>query len=177
MPPAATPGAYTLTLTLVDNQAQPVSSPTNLGQVTIAGLPRSFTVPPMASALTATFGDSLKLWGFTYAGQGELTLAWSALKTPPGDYKFFVHLFDPADGTIVAQKDAQPRQNTYPTSLWLPDEVVTDTIRLDLSQVNPGDYRLGVGWYNAAGRLPARDANGQPVADDRVILPEIVHLP
>jgi hypothetical protein len=55
--------------------------------------------------------------------------------------------------------------------------VVPDTVTLNLKNVAPGDYRLAVGWYDATGRLPALDANNQPLADDQVVLPETLHLP
>jgi len=147
-----------------------------VGQVQIAGVPRVFTVPPLKTPLAATFGGLLKLWGYDYDG-GRLSLAWSALESPPRDYKFFVHLFDPSDNAIPTQVDAMPRNNTYPTSHWLKGEVVTDTVTLDLAKVPAGDYRLAVGWYDENGRLPALDANGQPLADDQVVLPETVRIP
>jgi hypothetical protein len=174
--PAATPGQYALSVVLVDDQARPVGQSLAVGPVEITGVPRVFTVPPLKTALAATFGEQLKLWGYAYAG-GKLTLTWSALAAPQRDYKFFVHVFSAADGQIATQVDAMPRQGTYPTSHWLAGEVVTDTVTLNLTHVPAGEYHLSVGWYDETGRLPAMDANGQPVADDQVILPETLYIP
>jgi hypothetical protein len=175
--PDAMPGDYTLSVVLVDEQNQPVGATVVVGKVTIAGRPRLFTVPTMKTPLEATFGDVLKLWGYDYVRPGQITLAWSALAAPGRDYKFFVHLFNPVDNSIVAQFDGMPHNYTYPTSHWAKGEVVTDTVTLDLANVPAGDYRLAVGWYDESGRLPARDVHGQPLADDRLILPEAIHIP
>jgi hypothetical protein len=175
--PAAAPGQYALSVVLLDEQGQPVGQKAAVGQVQVAGVPRLFTVPPIKSPLAATFGGFLKLWGYDYAGAGQLSLIWSALEPPPHDYKFFVHLIGAGDNDIAAQVDAMPHNNTYPTSHWLKGEVVTDTVKLNLTNVPAGDYRLAVGWYDDQGRLPALDANNKSLADDQVVLPETIHLP
>jgi hypothetical protein len=175
--PDAAPGDYRLSVMLVDEQNQPVGTAVALGSVRVSGTTRLFTVPPMKTPLEATFGDVLKLWGYDYAAGGRLTLAWGALAAPGRDYKFFVHLFNPADDSIVAQYDGMPHNYTYPTSHWAKGEVITDTVALDLTKVPAGDYRLAVGWYDDSGRLAALDARGQPLADDRLILPETIHIP
>jgi len=173
----AAPGDYRLSVRLLDEQNQPMGAAVALGHIKVVGTPRVFTVPAMKTPLEATFGDVLKLWGYDYAPGGRLTLAWSALAAPGRDYKFFVHLFNPADDSIVAQADGMPHNYTYPTSHWAKGEVVTDTVTLDLTNVPAGDYRLALGWYDDSGRLAAKDAQGQPVADDRLILPEPIHIP
>jgi hypothetical protein len=175
--PAVTPGRYALSVVLVDDRAQPVGQPVAVGQVQIAGVPHVFTVPPLKTPLVASFGGLLKLWGYDYAGAGQLTLTWGALAAPQRDYKFFVHLFGATDNIIAAQVDAMPHNDTYPTSHWLKGEVVTDTVRLNLTNVSPGDYRLAVGWYDGNGRLPAVNASNQPLTDDQVVLPETLHIP
>ena len=101
-----------------------------------------------------------------------LTLWWQAATSPTEDYKRFVHLYDPTTENIVAQDDAMPRAWAYPTTWWVVDEVVSETVTLDMSAASPGDYRLGVGWYDPAtlDRLPATDAAGQPHPSNRVTL-------
>jgi len=102
----------------------------------------------------------------------RLTLWWQALRAPRGDYTVFVHLFDPASEAVVAQSDAMPRGGAYPTSWWAEGEVVSETVTLSLADVPPGRYRLAVGLYTwPAPRLPARDAAGVPIPDDRPVLP------
>jgi hypothetical protein len=92
-----------------------------------------------------------------------LVLWWQAATAPTHDYKRFVHLYDPATENIVAQDDAMPRAWAYPTTWWAAGEVVSETVALDVTTVPPGEYRLGIGWYDPAtlDRLPATDAGGQ----------------
>ncbi len=103
------------------------------------------------------------------------------MDAPAADLIVFVHLFDPATEEIAVQSDATPRTNTYPTSRWAEDEVVEDKVTLSLAGVPAGQYRLAVGLYRMAGeqssRLPAVDAEGDPVPDGRVILPAEVVIP
>ena len=88
-----------------------------------------------------------------------------------------VHLFDPATERIVAQFDGMPLHGVYPTSWWLPGEVLSDQITLSLADVPAGRYRLATGVYDpgTVARLEAVDAAGHPLPDNRLILPmEIV---
>ncbi len=96
------------------------------------------------------------------------------MATPHSDYKVFVHLFDPADERIVAQHDAMPFDGRYPTSWWVPGEVVSETITLSPTGVKPGDYRLAVGLYEprTATRLVTLGPDGARLAADRLVLPE-----
>ncbi len=183
-PPDLAPGSYAVALRLVDAAGQPAGPEVALGQVEVAGQARSFSLPAYATEVGATFGPALKLWGYTAAQDAaslRLTLVWSALEAPGADYKFFVHLFNPADEFVAAQVDAMPHANTYPTALWAAGEVVTDSITLPLAGLAPGRYRVAVGWYDPTApglpRLPARDAQGQPLPADRAVLPLEVAVP
>jgi hypothetical protein len=177
------PGHYTLALALVDGGGQPVSPEVALLPLNVAGRPRSFTVPPVATPVGATYGGVIKFWGYdsqTAPDAVHLTLVWSALATPGRDYKFFVHLFNPADGSVVQQFDAMPHNFAYPTALWVSGEVVTDTVTLPLAGVAPGAYQLAIGWYDPnhpEQRLPALDAQGGSLPDDRAVLPLTVRVP
>lgn len=171
-------GMYNLSIQLVDEQDTLVGNMENVGQVEVLGRARTFTLPPLQTTVSATFDEQIMLAGYNAeqtAVELKLQLAFQALTTPRGDYKYFVHLFDPLTENIPVQIDTVPRAFTYPTSLWVKDEVVVEDLMLNLSAVPPGTYRLAVGWYNpnAEGlpRLPALDAKGQPLDFDRVILP------
>jgi hypothetical protein len=51
-------------------------------------------------------------------------------------------------GAIVTQVDEGPQQGSYPTSLWVAGEVVTDRHTLTMpSDLSVGDYRLRIGFY------------------------------
>ena len=142
--------------------------------------PRQFTVPPIPHPMAVTFGGEIRLLGYDVEQAKDrlhLTLYWQALTAPRGDYTRFVHLFDPAKGTLVAQNDSPPRGGKYPTSWWVAEEVVTETVTLPLEGVPPGAYRLAVGLYDATvTRLPAVGPDGQPVPDNYPMLPLEVRI-
>lgn len=181
--PDLKPGPYTLVLQLVDEKQQPLSDAVAVRTVTVTGRDRTFTLPPLQTPFTATFGQSLQLYGYDAVREGQMlnvTLAWGARTAPGADYKYFVHLLNPADESVPLQVDTAPRNFTYATALWAAGEVVTDTISFDLSLAPPGNYVLAIGWYppdQPYQRLPAFDAAGQPLPFDRVILPLEVEVP
>ena len=147
--------------------------------VEIEGRERSYTIPAMQVKLDISFGDQMRLLGYDLRreeGELQLGLHWQARQQMEGDYRVFVHLFDPATEEIVAQDDAMPRQNQYPTSWWAGGEVVSDVVTISLKDVPPGRYRLALGVYDpqTMDRLAAVGPDGAPVADNRVILDEEV---
>ncbi len=175
LPPVLSPGTYDLRLTLADVVC------TLRERVTVTPRLRAFDVPAIPHPLAADFGGEIRLLGYDMQRAGDvvtLVLWWQAATSPTKDYKRFVHLYDPATENIVAQDDAMPRAWTYPTTWWAASEVVSETVTLDVSDradagaVPPGEYRLGVGWYDPAtfDRLPATNAAGQPHPLNRVTL-------
>jgi hypothetical protein len=141
----------------------------------------SFTVPDGVVPVTAVFEDQIKLRGYTLEQRSdelELTLYWQALGAGREDFSHFVHLVDAATGEIVAQHDAMPRRNSYPTSQWSAAEIVSDP--LALHQLPPGDYRLAVGLYRPVApdypRLAVVDEQGRPITDARLFLPESITI-
>jgi hypothetical protein len=138
-------------------------------------VPRVFAEPQPTYPLHVAWGDAILLHGYELqhsAKSLELTLYWQAQRRMDASYKVFVHLVDVATGEIVVQDDAVPRRWTYPTNWWERGEVVEDTIRLSLSEVLPGRYRLVVGLYDQGTRerLPAYSADGERYPDDAVPL-------
>jgi hypothetical protein len=117
---------------------------------------RSFVVPSPGHASDADFGGKVELLGYSLSAEAAapgdrltVTLFWRAQTEMEEDYTVFVHLAGP-DGRLSGQHDGQPAGGTYPTSLWLSDEVVTDlhevTIRAD---AQAGDHWVEVGLYVA----------------------------
>jgi hypothetical protein len=157
------------------------------GSVTFQPRARHFELPDdLPQPLDVDFGEQIRLAGYdlSYDGSGDapaldLDLWWVALQQPETGYKVFVHLFDPDTEAIATQSDAAPRQGSYPTLGWLPGEVISDTVRLSLATVPPGKYRLALGLYDPATstRLPAIAADGTPLPDQRLVLPEEIGVP
>ncbi len=118
----------------------------------------------------ATVFDVAMLEGFDLGGAGEvtarpgarvpLTLYWRAAGPTPADLTVFVHLADPTDRT-VAQADGPPAGGEWPSSAWVPGQIVID--RRDLvipREAAPGPYRVRVGFYDPA--TAARAGAGRP---------------
>jgi len=178
---AAPPGLAELTLNLVDaNTGQPLlQQDYTLANLSIAGQSRVFTAPQsMQHTLGANMGNHVLLLGYDAAQDSvspgdvlEVTLYWQALKAMDTSYKVFTHLLDSQEG-IWGQKDDVPVQGTYPTTGWLPGEVITDTYAIAVrSDAPPGEYLLEVGMYDPSSgeRLPVLGVDGQR-AGDRVLL-------
>ncbi|MBN1584488.1 MAG: hypothetical protein JXA89_27530 [Anaerolineae bacterium] len=126
------------------------------------------------------FGEQMWLLGYTPRQEGNqitLDLYWQALRAMPTNYKFFVHLVRPSDGTIVAQHDWMPRNWSYPTSLWDRQELFVDRIAVNVDGVEPGSYQLAIGVYEPEGdRLATVAGTGIAAAGGRAILQEPIEV-
>lgn len=118
----------------------------------------------------ATVFDVAMLEGFDFGGAGEvtarrgarvpLTLYWRAAGPTPADLTVFVHLADPTDRT-VAQADGPPAGGEWPSSAWVPGQIVIDHRELAIPwDAAPGTYRVRVGFYDPA--TAARAGAGRP---------------
>jgi hypothetical protein len=151
--------------------------------VYVEGRERVWELPEMQREVGAHFGGTIELAGYDLAREGDtlkLTLHWRALAAPERHYMFFVHVADPATGVPATQADAMPRGFTYPTGMWAAGEVVSDEVELSLAGVPPGQYDLAIGWYDPddpSQRLPATDATGNPLPDNRLVLPDSITVP
>ena len=113
-----------------------------LGRVALA----SSSVCMASVAANADFGGQMRLLGYRLASD-RVTLCWSAEAAMAVDYTVFVHIFD-AQGKSLGAADGQPRGGLYPTSAWLPGDLVTDEHPLFLpagASVRVGVYRLDTG--------------------------------
>ena len=133
--------------------------------------------------LPAYLGDAAKLHGFdlasTAADEMQVTLHWEVLKRTDENLIVFVHMFDAEDDFVVGH-DSVPMRRTYPSTVWSPGELLTDTHTLSVYDgIEPGEYRLVAGMYRFRDtqRLPARDANGQRFADDLIPLGHRMSFP
>jgi 4-amino-4-deoxy-L-arabinose transferase-like glycosyltransferase len=106
----------------------------------------------------------------------SLTVYWRATSAPPTDYITFVHLLDPT-GNLAAQIDRPPREGHYPTSFWVPGEVVSDTLTLRVPvTAAPDIYRLVGGMYTwpDLARLPVVGPDGQAQSGQLVELGRVI---
>jgi hypothetical protein len=179
VPPTTPPGDYVLSLTLHDLVAGvSLGSYTFPQRVRVRGRERVWELPPMQQEMGASFGGMIELAGYDLRREGnhlQLMLYWRALAVPDQHYMFFIHVADPTTGRPVTQVDTMPRGFTYPTGMWATGEVVSDEVVLSLEQVPSGRYNLAVGWYTpseTSQRLAAIDELGNPLPDDRLILPD-----
>jgi hypothetical protein len=143
-----------------------------LGEVELLESERSFTVPEVGTAVDAEFGQEMRLLGYDLDGS-ELTLVWQGVARPSADYTIFVHLLNPDGTCCVWQVDAMPRANSYPTTLWLPDEVVVEQYSMSLPTAL-GTYPLEVGVYVAENgvrlAVVGRDSQGDFVYLEPVVI-------
>jgi 4-amino-4-deoxy-L-arabinose transferase-like glycosyltransferase len=140
----------------------------------------------VSNSMLATLGDRVRFLGYDLqtasARAGEtlsFTLYWQALRPMDISYTVFTHLLGPSN-QVLGQKDGVPRDGAYPTTLWQPGEVVADTYTFAIApDAPPGSYPLEIGMYRVetAKRLPVVGVDGQPLPDDRILLPEVNVLP
>ena len=140
----------------------------------------------VATPMSVTLGDQVRFLGYDLPQPAvrpgerlQFTLYWQALRPMDVSYSVFTHLLGP-DNEIVAQQDGVPRGGAYPTTAWQPGEVVADTYSFVIpADTDAGSYPLEVGMYRleTATRLPAMDAGGQRLPDDRILLVEVTVLP
>lgn len=105
----------------------------------------------------------------------EVTLYWQAQRPQSENYQVFVHLLAP-DGFLSAQSD-KLNPGDFPTHRWPLDKYVLDdhTLALPLG-LAPGVYTVMTGLWLApdGGRLPVRDAAGEPVGEYFVLYELVV---
>lgn len=136
--------------------------------------PRTFDPPEIAQPINAEFDDSISLYGYETALSDQrltVTLDWFVREMVEDNYNFFVHVLAD-DGRLVAQQDSMPLGGAYPTFWWAAGEYIRDTVTLDLSTLDAGQYTIRVGWYDllTLARLPVIDAGSLDVQDDALIL-------
>jgi len=173
LPREIPPGDYPLRLHLSDlATGTEKNEPLNLGVVTVQAIERTFNVPSISHPLSATLGGQVQLLGYDLSAEVvvpeatlTLTLYWRALTEMDEDYTVFTHLLAP-DGSLTGQQDNPPVGGTYPTSLWLAGEVVTDVYEIPIrADAAPGTNQLEVGMYVAetGARLSIAGTSGDSI--------------
>lgn len=183
VPHDAPAGVYTLTLAVADgNSGQVMDDPALLMALRLEAVDRRTVVPSIRHPLAANLGGQIEFLGYdldrTAAAAGEtlhLMLYWRALAAMDTSYTVFTHLLDGAN-QIRGQQDNLPLGGSYPTTLWLPGEVVLDEYALVVdADAPPGEHVLEIGLYVAENgrRLPVLDEAGQAIGD-RILLSQVL---
>jgi hypothetical protein len=96
----------------------------------------------------------------------RVNVTWHPLQTLAQNFKVFVHLVDPA-GNVIAQYDGYPQSGQYPTTHWIPGELIEDAYPvLFPADVLSGPYRVFLGLYDETTliRLPvSTDSEGRVI--------------
>lgn len=148
---------------------------TVLGEVDVTAGERLFTPPAIETQTTALFGSEIQLLGYTLTSNHKLSLVWQAAEKPTTSYTVFVHLLNPDGSCCVWQQDSLPQQGSYPTTRWLPNEVVVDEYQIELPAALPaGEYPLEIGLYLAeTGQRLTVTVPGQPPTDFLYLRPVV----
>jgi hypothetical protein len=166
-------------LSVSDSQGAEVGQSATFGRVKVGSASDSLT--PSARKLSYRLGEGIGLVGYELTGTiapGDslsVTLYWSPSIPINEDWTVFVHLVDQA-GQLWSQDDSQPRDSTYPTSLWAEGEVIADVHELTLPADLPaGTYEIRVGMYRleTVERLPVVDPSGDRQPGDTAVLEKI----
>jgi 4-amino-4-deoxy-L-arabinose transferase-like glycosyltransferase len=105
-----------------------------------------------------------------------LKLYWRGLRQMTQNYTFSAQIL--GNATRVAQKDSWPLDGAFPTTAWMPDEIVEDTYVLSIAEDAPSnvyDIQIVVYWVDESGsinRLQLVTPDGRLV-DDFVLLTQI----
>jgi len=161
-----------------DREGRPLGSPI-IGRVKIAPEePQSYAIP---NPTYFNLADKVALVGYDLEERAvrpsdtlPLTLFWQALEKMDEDYTVFNHFID-EKGRIWGQRDSQPLDGYYPTTLWDVGEIVKDDYHLIIEDDAPaGEYQIEVGMYRLEDgeRLSIMDEGGRLIGD-RILLDRV----
>jgi hypothetical protein len=129
----------------------------------------------LSSPPTFGYGREVELAGARIDDGGArlyVLLWWRVHEPLGGNYKVFVHLLDQG-GELQASGDDFPRGGAMPTGNWRSGDLIADEHEILVPEdLPPRDYRVAVGFYDSEQRLPAWDADGQPLPAATAIIGE-----
>jgi len=169
LPPDLAEGDYAL-------QAGTEDKLISLTRLHIASREHCYDMPPMQHSLDVQFEQGITLLGYdsqpptVQPGKTvTVTLYWQGKQQITASYKVSVQMLS-AGLRIMAQEDSIPARWTYPTTAWLPGEIITDEHVLTIKpEAAPGDYTLIVALYDERSAQRLRVEQGGK-SRDHVIL-------
>jgi hypothetical protein len=161
---------HTGLITFLDPERVGNTLPESLQQIYATNLPAFVPEYPVE----AQFADKLSLLGYDLQGEriapgGEISVSyyWKALEAMDEDYVIFVHfirrehsMLDPETVTRLKRKfgrpitdwfqqDHEPLSGAYPTSQWIPGELVREDYIVAIPPgIEPGEYEIWLGVWN-----------------------------
>jgi hypothetical protein len=157
---------------------------TELPSVTLAvgrGVPARASAPAPEHVMDSMLEHGIELAGYDVSADGALylTLYWKldGEQRVPSDYTVFMHLVDEQGILVMEPADAPPLQGDWPTSAWVPGQMVADTRLLALPpNLHPGRYAVRVGLYDPSSgvRLAAWRPDETRWPEDAVVLEDVV---
>ena len=135
--------------------------------------------PQDMRGLDIRFGDELFLLGYDLVDESvtvgqdlHVRLYWLALERMTTDYTFYVHVFG-QQGTRIGRVDTYPGGGNYPTSLWVPGDVICEEyavpIASDAAAPAAAAVRVGVYGSSSTDYLQATDTRDQELDHNPVI--------
>jgi 4-amino-4-deoxy-L-arabinose transferase-like glycosyltransferase len=131
-----------------DGEGKPIGERVPLSKVRVLDKPPD--IQPLGAPLASWEGDLRLVEASLQPNQQDLTatLAWQMAALMQRDLTRFVHLLD-AQGELIAQQDEQPQAGQTPTSVWLPGEVIRESITIPLTPAQAARWnRTEIGWYD-----------------------------
>jgi hypothetical protein len=148
-----------------------------VGLAFVGGVPilPSENLPTVEQPPSYVLDDAIGLHQANFSRREDgitVTLAWQSLQPVSYDATAFIHLRG-KDGQILVQADRQPLDGRFPTSYWIPGQVVTDVVSLPLPpDAADSSLTLNVGMYTwpSLERLQVTDASGTPDQENVIVI-------
>jgi len=129
-------------------------------------------ISPSALPFHTSYGHLVELVAYQVEPEvqpGEhlrVDLYWRALAPMDKDYSVYIHLFSP-DGRKLGQRDSLAGMGSYPTSRWVPGQIIHDRYLLPVERDVDGpiaaDLEVGLYFIEDMTRLPVYDGEGRRV--------------
>ena len=130
---------------------------------------------PQDSAAMTSFGDAVALLGYEFFAtplpSGELLLwvYWLPLSPTEGALKSFAHLYgdvEPgAESLLRSQDDQYPQRRRLDSRSWEIGTAFRDVYYLPAQELEDGDYRVSVGWYDPISGRRLQSAEGSDAVE------------